>query len=52
MRQQSYVKIKYFSDYHSLLSCDNQVLKDANIKEAAQAIVFGALANSGQVRMN
>jgi len=52
MRQQSYVKIKYFSHPCSLLSCDNQVLEDANIKEAAQAIVFGALANSGQVRMN
>ena len=35
-----------------LICCDNQVLEDANIKEAAQAIVFGALANSGQVRTN
>jgi len=53
MRQQWYVKIKYFSDHCRLLiCCDNQVLEDANIKEAARAVVFGALVNSGQVRMD
>jgi len=53
MRQQLYVKKKYFLHHDRLLiCCDDQVLEDANIKEAARAIVFGALANSGQVRMS